>query len=120
MKRRKSLNDHIPDDGGSDKKLKPLTLIKSRPTFTLECYKSTIYSIIFVFLIKLLLLLGYLAYLSTNIDYDLAFFDGGNARAEIQVLFEKYDRNDDKILDINEFEPLAHKLLTRVFDFANI
>lgn len=117
MKRRKSLTDHSLDDD-SEEKPKPLILIKTKPTFKLECYKSTVYFLVFLVLIKLFLFLAYFVVLSTTIDYDLAFFDGGNVRAEIQVLFEKYDRNDDKILDINEFEPLAHKLLTRVFNFA--
>jgi hypothetical protein len=121
MKRRKSLNEQSldnDDDDDGDEKPKRIILNKSKPTFRLECYKSTVYLTVLIVLIKIFLFMVYMAFMNTHIDYDLAFFDGGNVRAEIQVLFEKYDRNDDKILDINEFEPLAHKFLARVFDFT--
>ncbi len=35
-----------------------------------------------------------------------------NIKSDILFLYEKYDRNGDGLLDLGEFEPIGHKLLS--------
>ncbi len=48
--------------------------------------------------------------------YNKTYFENINERdyfsSEIVQLYEKYDRNSDGILDLNEFEPLGHRILS--------
>lgn len=48
--------------------------------------------------------------------YNKTYFESINERdyfsSEIVQLYEKYDRNSDGILDLNEFEPLGHRILS--------
>jgi hypothetical protein len=48
--------------------------------------------------------------------YNKIYFENINERnyfsSDIIQLYEKYDRNSDGILDLNEFEPLGHRILS--------
>jgi hypothetical protein len=46
------------------------------------------------------------------IHYETEFNQVGVITPDILLLYEKYDRNGDNMIDLNEFEPLAHKILS--------
>jgi hypothetical protein len=81
---------------------------------------------IFINLLKLVfgaLVVTSIVFYSLNsglVYYDFGFLDTGLLTPDIVLLYEKYDTNADGKLDIFEFEPLAHRILSTKVRFLVI
>jgi hypothetical protein len=104
MKRHKSSGT---EDGGGDENHKDELMAQEIPCNRLFsiCLKL---STMFV----LVLAVAFATFHSGMFNYDFAYIDTGLVTPDISLLFDKYDTNADGKLDIFEFEPLAHRVLT--------
>ena len=84
--------------------------VSNKITFELEKTTFTCFSIVLgLFIMSAIVYAGMLA----NIfDYKFEYEDYGiGITPDILVLYEQYDRNGDHFLDLNEFGPLADRIL---------
>jgi hypothetical protein len=70
--------------------------------------------------LSLILIFGIFIILSINSNYTVDIIKYRNIDSEILVLLKQYDRNDDGLLDVEEFEPIAIKLLNFNVSFLKI
>ena len=84
--------------------------VSNKVTFEFEKTTFTCFSIVLgLFIMSAIVYAGMLA----NIfDYNFEYEDYGiGITPDILVLYEQYDRNGDHFLDLNEFGPLADRIL---------
>jgi hypothetical protein len=70
--------------------------------------------------LSLILIFAIFIILSINSNYTADIIKYRNIDSEILVLLKQYDRNDDGLLDVEEFEPIAIKLLNFNVSFFKI
>jgi hypothetical protein len=86
--------------------------LNQEPTnFKLASYLKQILTVLIQFSLIMICLIYFHNKINTQYESNIINED---LSPEIQILYQKYDRNDDGFLDIREFEPLAHKILAKV------
>ncbi|CAF1003983.1 unnamed protein product [Brachionus calyciflorus] len=80
---------------------------RNKKSLKIECHKLSCFMLTLTIVVSLVLGNLFLIYKD-----DLSSFKSeGLISGEVRLLYEKYDLNSDGIIDLNEFEPLAHKFL---------
>ena len=104
MKRLKSKSSNVVDDVQNTKSSDE---VKEKPV------EVTNWSRRFCIGISLLLFFGLFIIFIINANYTTDIIQQtSNIETDILVLLKRYDRNDDGLLDAQEFEPIALKLLS--------
>ena len=92
---------------------------KEKPTeATKKPVKCSSFTRRFCIGISLILIFGIFIVLSINSSLTTDIIKYHNIDSEILVLLKQYDRNDDGMLDVEEFEPIAIKLLNFNVSFS--
>jgi hypothetical protein len=104
MKRHKRAAESLSDFNAQDPK-EPFVAQRKYPR---KFFAN--YCLLTIFLVSIVLIVIRIGF--GLIHYETEFNQVGVIAPDIILLYEKYDRNGDNIIDLNEFEPLAHKILS--------
>ena len=78
---------------------------------TFEFEKSTFRCLSVSFSLILMATIVGFGFYSNIFDYNFEYEDNFGITPDILVLYEQYDRNGDRFIDLHEFEPLADRIL---------
>jgi hypothetical protein len=95
-----------------DEKVKKVVKPKVSNKITFELEKTTLTCFSIVLGLFVMSAIVYAGMLANIFDYNFEYEDYGiGITPDILVLYEQYDRNGDHFLDLNEFGPLADRIL---------
>lgn len=94
-----------------DEKIKKVARPKVSNKITFELEKTTFTFFSIAFSLMLMVVIGCAGFYSNIFDYNFEYDDHLGITPDILVLYEQYDRNGDRFIDLREFEPLADRIL---------